>query len=271
MLSGLFPYFATKKELELYLPKPILNLSRQKTLTGYKETKILATQLKKVKKMAYVRTILLSAGDTNKANFKALDTEEGRSFGRMLVTEKVNKRRDQSEPYFVGGYQFVPDAGLYMIVGFESDEQKLFFDQLVELIGLTGIGGERSSGYGKFELLQEAIEVTNDKKQDKDIKALARLLGKPKARMYMAISAIAPQADELSIVKNGFYQLIKRSGFVTSPVAQQAVKRNSCYLLAEGSCFSEPLQGRILTMKAEGVAHDIYRNGLGVFVGVDYD
>ena len=260
-LSALFPYYKNRSDWELYLPKPIFNVQREIAITDYERTKELATKLKKIKKTAYVRTSVLSNGESKKIDLAALESAEGRQFGTTILTERVNKRHDVSEPYFVGGYRFVANAGLYTVVGFEDEELKLLFDQLIELLGLSGIGGKRSSGYGKFELVREAMEVIISKSSSKDIKALYRLLEASEAlnaSTYMAISAIAPQKLELDIVRTGYYQLIKRSGFVQSPEVSYAIKRNSCYLLAEGSCFGKPLKGRLITMNIDGIPHAIY-------------
>ena len=39
-------------------------------------------------------------------------------------------------------------------------------------------------------------------------------------------------------------------------------------MLAEGSCFNKRLQGRLLEQSIEGLAHKLYRDGVGMFVGL---
>lgn len=39
-------------------------------------------------------------------------------------------------------------------------------------------------------------------------------------------------------------------------------------MLQEGSCFPERLRGQMLQQTVDGLAHDIYRDGIGMFVGL---
>lgn len=39
-------------------------------------------------------------------------------------------------------------------------------------------------------------------------------------------------------------------------------------MLQEGSCFPERLRGQMLQQTVDGLAHDVYRDGIGMFVGL---
>ena len=84
----------------------------------------------------------------------------------------------------------------------------------------------------------------------------------------MCLAPVCPHADELAVVKRGSYKLIKRGGFIASSAAKDNIKRNSIYMLQEGSCFSERLRGQMLQQTVDGLAHDVYRDGIGMFVGL---
>ena len=273
VFSSLFPYYWEDEgqgQMEFFLPRPIKPQEKPVSITGFKETKRAATELKKLKKVAYYRASVLcdaSGKVANKdANALALPT-----FGLTMTVERINRRSEKGEPYFVGSYVFAPNAGLYFIAGFESDEIKALFDQWLQLLSLSGIGGKRSSGYGKFEMADDEFEVYDDEFSYADIRAISKLITRSNASWYMNISSVIPQDEELDIVKDGFYTLKKRGGFVQSHGVIDTVKRNTCYVIAEGSCFAKPLQGRILQLEVKGIPHEVERNGLGLFVGVDYE
>ena len=52
-------------------------------------------------------------------------------------------------PYHVGAFRFAEDCGLYVLAGLESDDAA-WLRTLMRALGLSGIGGKVSSGYGKF-------------------------------------------------------------------------------------------------------------------------
>lgn len=181
----------------------------------------------------------------------------------------MNLRGEESEPYFVGSYQFYKHAGLYCIVKIESKEMKEYLDQLFVALGLSGIGGKRSSGYGKFFINgQKGKDISQLK--DADGKGLHNLLTTTSNRA-MSIGAVVPSETSMSLVKDGFYKLKKRGGFVWSHELKEMTKRDSYFVVEEGSLFTQPLEGALLELKTPGVAHVIYRNGKALFVGVACD
>ena len=77
-----------------------------------------------------------------------------------------------------------------------------------------------------------------------------------------------PNCEDAMVVKEGFYKLLRRSGFVSSNNMEENLKRDSVYMLAEGSCFKERVSGNLVDFTVQGVNHKVYRNGLGMYVGV---
>lgn len=57
-------------------------------------------------------------------------------------------------PYHVGAFRFAEDCGLYVLAGLESDDAA-WLRTLMRALGLSGIGGKVSSGYGKFTVDDE--------------------------------------------------------------------------------------------------------------------
>ena len=260
VLSSLFPFFDREKETgqwEYYLPRPLRLENKKLETHSYQATKAEATRRKALKKVRYVRASLLEKKNSEKTENAILEQP---NFGQFETVAKLNRRLEPGLPYFVGAYTFAPGAGLYFLAGFEEGQESLEdqFDQLLELLGYSGIGGERSSGCGKFELAADKEEMD----------PAYPCLFEEQGDYYMTIAALAPDQKTISQLAEGTYKLRKRSGFVSSAQLANAVKRNSYYTLVEGSCFPQPLTGRMLQFQVPGLAHPVYRNGLGLFVGV---
>ena len=112
------------------------------------------------------------------------------------------------------------------------------------------------------------MELFDDGGVYDDDTAIALMLYNEKSKYQMCLAPVCPKADELAVVKQGRYKLIKRGGFITSSAAKDNIKRNSIYMLQEGSCFPERLCGQMLQQTVDGLAHDVYRDGIGMFVGL---
>ena len=268
VLSSLFPYCIDNGEYQLYVPSPIMQIdSKELPITTFEKTKRIATEQKKIKKIDYIRALQLQ----NFSQYIEADTSQKHmpSFGAKQTSAQVNMRGEKSLPYYVGNYQFMSHTGLYLIAGFNSATSRELFEGILEVLGLSGIGGKRSGGYGKFELADAPIEL-EAKGMYTDISALYELIHNKKGNM-MCISACVPTSDEVAILKQGSYKLQKRGGFVGSAGSMTQVKRNSYYVVKEGSVCPKALVGQMLTITGASLPHPVYRNGMGLWIGVDYE
>lgn len=268
VFSSLFPYWRTADDdLYFYLPKPLLKLEQeeQQSAKSFEGIKLLATKLKKQKKSTYIRASqinsLLKYGGSN-------DQFAVPEFAAPLVAGRVVLREEKPLPYYVGSYVFSEYSGLYFILGVEHEEEFTLIKDLLLSLGYSGIGGKRSSGYGKFELADDELELFDDGGVYDDDTAIALMLYNEKSKYQMCLAPVCPLVDEIAVVKQGSYKLIKRGGFIASSAAKDNIKRNSIYMLQEGSCFPERLRGQMLQQTVDGLAHDVYRDGIGMFVGL---
>ena len=263
LISGLFPFFETKDTLEIYLPRPMYPVVRdeKRKSLSFSEMKTEATAIKKFKKIEYIRASELKAylsGETMSTDI--------REFGASVATVKVNTRGVEPLPYTVGGYAFNKAAGLYFIAGLTSQEDVETLSRTVISLGHTGIGGKRSSGYGKFVLNGgEPYEI--DDMYD-DMRALETYLNDAEAPIQMALSSCAPRSEEISIVKAGTVGLERRGGYIWSSGAHAVRKRDNYYALKPGSCLPKRLKGQCLYFSYEGLPYTVCRNGKGLFLGV---
>ena len=268
IFSSLFPYWRTADDdLYFYLPKPLLKLEQeeQQSAKSFEEIKQLATMLKKQKKSTYIRASQINSLLESRGSDRQFAVPE---FAAPLVAGRVALREEKPLPYYVGNYVFSENSGLYFILGVEHEEEFMLIKELLLSLGYSGIGGKRSSGYGKFKLADDELELFDDGGVYDDDTAIALMLYNEKSKYQMCLAPVCPHADELAVVKQGSYKLIKRGGFIASSAAKDNIKRNSIYMLQEGSCFPERLRGQMLQQTVDGLAHDVYRDGIGMFVGL---
>ena len=136
----------------------------------------------------------------------------------------------------------------------------------MELLGISGIGGKVSSGMGKYSL-----EICNMDGEGEE-KLLYDMLENKNANVQMLMGAYHPKEEEIEKLKQDGYTYIleNRDGFCTSPhfsSVNGSLKRKSCIMVTEGSCFAERLEGQILDL-SYGDFHKVYRLGKTLFVGV---
>lgn len=272
IISDLMPFWDDGQECSLFVPKPVLALSPTNELHSLKQVRQDATARKRQKKTNFMRAGELK---TYLQNLK-----EGRVVLATLpaLTEpyllpKVNCRGQEPLPYLVGAYRFFEDckqkqlAGLYFVAGVDDALDVERLSSLVNSLGLTGLGGKRSSGYGKFSMAEDLLEL-DEAGIYKDDAALYAMLKSEDSRYYMNLSTVVPQAGEIETVKKGSYKLINRSGFIASTSWGEARKRDAVCALEAGSCFDKRLQGQVLALEAKDCPHPVYRYGKGMFAGL---
>lgn len=270
--SSLMPYFRTEGEdIHFYLPKPLLTDEVNKqSAKSFQEMKQLATKLKKQKKTSFIRASQISQLLQSRKNGVAPELQVD-DFAVPFVSGRVNLRDEKPQPYYVGSYVFADNAGLYLLCSVEDDADVDFVENLLSSLGASGIGGKRSSGYGKFALADDRWELGDDGGIYDDDSAIALMLFATDSSLQMCVAPLCPQQEDMLSVKAGAYRLVKRGGFISSLELGENVKRNSIYMLAEGSCFSKRLKGRMLEQSIAGLSHQVYRNGLGMFLGLRDD
>ena len=266
-ISSLFPFTNLRKELELFLPRPIY-VGKQKfaSLSDSSTLQASVKEQKKLKKIAYVRSSHLY---NRNGVYSIGSIKEVPFFGQFLTAQRVSLRTEKSRPYVVGSFKFAPEAGLYCIVGVDNEDDIDRIKSIFESLGYTGIGGKRSSGYGQF-MVEDEFELDKFPLCGDDDAALYQLLHQ-NGPIFMSISAVTPVADEIGEIGNCTYKLMKRSGFVYSESIVEPYKRNSFYALQEGSCMLKALQGQIIELNHKKSPHPIYKNMTGFWLGVNID
>ena len=272
LISDLLP-FKEKEDMstDFYLPKPFISLQRNETTKEKNDEEVI--DRKKVKATNFIPADKLgqyfSFLKTGK-NFPEIDDDFGKK--ELYTKNKVSLQNEDTKLYNIEVFKFNEKSGLYFIVRLpENNEWQEIFENILESLSLTGIGGKRNSGFGQFISEDpmffdgedfDAIESESDAYINKALYS--------DEEKYLSLSSYSPKIEEIEKIKESenYYQLIKRSGFVNSSLySEQAEKRKQVYMLSSGSVLSFKPEGKILDLNLHG-KHSIYRMGKPIVLGV---
>ena len=138
-ISDAFPYIEDK----LLLPKPHVFVEH-----GQDESSSIIK--KAYKKLKYITVDDFE--DYLNGAFDVLNAVQMSKLGVSALKISASIRNDEGEtkPYEVGTFSFYDGCGLYMIFGYESEDNRELINSLMEQLQHSGLGGKRSSGYGRF-------------------------------------------------------------------------------------------------------------------------
>lgn len=243
LFSDAFPYFGQ----QYMIPKPML----------YVEAKVkgISEQKKKYKKIQFIPVEQLEDFLDGTMD---LDGEIFKGYGTYMQQSMVNVRNNEETlPYRVGTFYFSENCGLYIIVVYESESEKTLAENLLEGLSYTGIGGKKSVGLGKFNLLRGKMSKCMQEHLERD------------SNKKILLSVALPRDEELECALNGAsYQLSKRSGFVaSSDYADEWRKKKELFVFVSGSCFEQLFEGDVYDV-SDGGSHPVYRYAKSLFMGV---
>ena len=235
----------------LYVPKPLINIEIERQ--GDSSIK------KSLKNLAYVPVDALPEYLTGSFDVSEEEKRFAEAFGKETLIEKAAiSGHSQVRPYAVSVFRYGINSGLYIIFGYASDEAYFMVSDLLNSLSYSGIGGERSSGYGRFEISMA-----------KTPEPLYTRLCDDSFKRYMSLSMCLPSETELdAVLDDAQYLLVKRSGWRTPLNGGEAIrKRRDIYMLAAGSVFKKTFLGDIYNL-SEGDGRAVYRYGYPMFMGV---
>lgn len=233
-----------------YVPKPMCEIKHTDESSGDSSKK------KLYKKISYIP--YYSIEDYINGNLdEDIIWEFINSYGRknIKVSAAINGN-EETVPYRVGEYYYNEGNGLYIIVGYDCDDTLYEAEELLISLGYSGIGGERSSGLGRYELQMsdeagELLDMVNGE-----------------AKTYMTLSVSLPKENEMREALSGArYNIIKRSGFIASKTCKERRKKDM-YVIAPGACISNKYDGDVYNV-AQGESHAVYRYARPLFMGVN--
>lgn len=146
-LTDAFPYIGNT----YYLPKPMLRIETEDQQGD--------SVLKKAyKKLSYVPADKLKEYLAGELDVIQEYNRFRENLGhREIKTSAAVRGLEETKPYRVGIYRFLPGNGLYIIAAGEEEEDIQLLEEVLVSLELSGIGGKRSAGLGRYQLEQEHV------------------------------------------------------------------------------------------------------------------
>lgn len=157
--------------------------------------------------------------------------------------------------YHTGFVQFRSDknpSGLYFILQFSPEGEKLAdgLKAALHLLGEEGLGGERSSGAGRFEV--KWLELPETWQSIVDFSA---------GNYHTLMSLFWDTPITTEFLNNASYEIQERGGWI----AENQLRRKMVRMFSEGSVFLVPPEGKLVDVTPQGFKkHRIYRSGISL-------
>ncbi len=161
--------------------------------------------------------------------------------------------------YHTGFVQFETGknfSGLYFLLYFSQKNPQLENElhAALEFLGEEGLGGERSSGAGRFEV--EWLELCS---MWRDVVNFSQ----GTHHTLMSLFWRSPLSEEF--LENASYEIQERGGWIASPFSGIQLRRKFVRMFAEGSVFLKTPQGQLVNVTPKKFkAHSIYRSGISL-------
>lgn len=191
-------------------------------------------------------------------NYKALPSKNSKekpylvSKNPRICLSRLNNSPGENFFYFAEMH-FSKEAGFFFLVDFKDKEIEKEFIGTMRLLQDEGFGGDRTAGKGFFELEDGGeIEIKGPKNPDG----------------YICLSLLSPKENEIGDLKDGFYEIIERKGYIYSPFTK-SLRRKNLRVLKEGSVFLSKKMGKIEDITPDYFKeHKVYRYGLAFNIPV---
>lgn len=166
----------------------------------------------------------------------------------------VDRSSSASAYYEAGRVFFTNECGLALLVDYADEQQRPLFEQLLSMLGDSGIGGRRSIGYGQFTWAAGGDIEFSAQAPNRAV-TLSRFLPKDKG--------------EVAQMSKSLYQLVEVGGWAQSPQGPTFM-RKQVTMLAEGAVLPTALSGQVIDVCSGKYTpkpnHEIWRSGLALTV-----
>ena len=190
------------------------------------------------------------------------DVKENRAikiFANLEVQRVViDRKTNSSHIYHFGEVSFAKDCGLYFLIDLRMKEYEKKLGAAIRVLGDEGIGGDRTYGKGLFKPEFEEIEENMEPKKH-----------------FVTLSLYYPKKEEIAMLKEGYYELVSRGGWIYSLDAKN-LRRRTVRMFSEGSVFkfraesNSGLYGGLADVKPHKFAeHEVYRYGYAFAVPME--
>ncbi len=196
-------------------------------------------------------------GNGNLNKFGTFDYKKAFKIDKVpkIAVDRVTRATNLFHTGFVQFAWEKDKAGLYFLLELSPEGEKLA-DKLqaaLELLGEEGIGGERSSGAGRFNV--NWLNLPENWKQVVDFKD---------RKYHSILSLFWDSRITADCLENASYEIQERGGWI----AESQLRRKMVRMFAEGSVFLSPPQGMLVDVTPHEFEklkkHKIYRSGISL-------
>lgn len=176
----------------------------------------------------------------------------------LLPRVQLDRLSSTSNLFYAKVLHFAHDAGLWFAVDGGNEGFQLVEIAMRQLSD-DGIGGERSSGMGRFDLKTGEIELPE--------------MGE-RSKTYLLLSLWWPNRweQERKVWRDGTYEVIERRGWAFSSIVRAQMRRKSVLMFSDGSVFWKiKPEGGVADVTPLGWpknSHKIYRYGLAFTISI---
>lgn len=251
LITSLFVYNGDK----YFLPKPL-----DDTFISSEIKKKFGKDLKKIKFLEaedFLKWLNQESIQDIKEYQENLEIYNNSFIGEIRPRVTLDRDTQQSSLYFCGSIRFQKDAGLYGLVAFRDKEFIEKFKNTLALLGQMGIGGEKTYGYGMYEIVEY-----------KPIEGIFKEIINSNSPIHILLSLYHPNKDELNDITGKLvaYDILRKKGWITSGRNALPIKRKSLGFIKEGSVLNQPIKGSIVDVTPEDapsdvLLHRVYRYG----------
>ena len=256
-ITSAFPYI---RDTNLFpIPKGLTVSALTQVLHDFKKTRFVSESI--------FRKIIegsVSKEDFNRDNLVKdkqvlLGSDEAEKYKdlKLLWVERerprvtIDREHNSSQIYHVSETIFENGCGLFFLMDLKDDSISRRIEASIRLLGDEGLGGERTYGYGLFEVNKKDYSIPDGG-----------------GNLYSTLSLVYPSKDQLYGLI-GKYSLLKRGGWIFSQDGRN-FRRRTVRMFEEGSTFNKPIPGILQDVKPEGFTfHHVFCYGLGFYVNIE--
>ena len=276
-------------DLGYFLPKPLIPCTWLNKLQTYEKK-----QLEKILKNSdwitsemFLHWLNPNPPDkvfSEEPNMLSKKLEYGELYREHIVAKHAQDRLTSASnlfhetQYSFKNSDYNDPCGLYFFVSLKDDSFKETFNQGLQALSQIGLGGERNSGFGRFEVDDFANGFLCPIEDDGS--ELAFLFQDSSTSLKCLLSLSLPSDSEINILQKVtesnivHYDLTLRKGWTFSSINYHQMKRQTIYMFSEGSVFENDYcpVGRIEDVapldeqKNINFPHPIFRFGKSFFV-----